>query len=367
MKSSVLSGLLGPIQKDSPLNSYGYALGVKNDRSLSRLRDMSVHRGHYSGTPSRFGAATDVAISQSALGRFFDHEEDIPPVGKLEWVLSSLNGGRLQALKKAALNDRTFLKDNIHISEEDRVGLAKGWADIFAGISSPETEELEERFSSQIAAYEHDGVKARAVLAQDLALFFENAKPGSARLVEERFNGFLKNRLAEDVLGSFGERGAEVSQALEQLFAGSQSDQALYIHERLNSLFLRMEAPRLDESLSFPVMNGPRDQDGGKNVKGAVFTFVDANNSRFRIEMTAGSDGFQTEGSVRANWVSDDLGSIEISFSKRPSLEKGSAPQAEGTLMAEAKWPVQGFWSVFPPMKAVGKGHSKGGGNDTKS
>ena len=330
MKSSVLSGLLGPIQKDSPLNSYGYALGVKNNMSLSRLRDMSTHYGHYSGTQSRFGSATDVSISRGALGRLFGHEEDIPPVGKLEWVLSSLNGGALQALKKAALNDRTFLKDEIRISEEDRVGLAKGWADIFSGVSSPESEELEERFSSQIAAYEHDGAKARAVLAHDLALFFENAQPGSARLVEERFNGFLKNRLAGDVLESLGERGAEVSQALDQLFEGAQSDQALYIRERLNSLFLRMEIPKIDESLSSSTMNGPRDQDGGKNVSGAVFTFVDANNSRFRIEMTAGSDGFQTEGSIRANWVSDDLGSLEISFSKYPSAEKEGVPQAEG-------------------------------------
>ena len=330
MKSSVLSGLLGPIQKDSLLNSYGYALGVKNNISLSRLREMGINRGNYGGVQSRFGSATDVTISRNALGKLFGHEADIPPVGKLEWVLSSLHGGALQALKKAALNGRTFLKDDIRISEEDRIGLAKGWADIFSGVSSPEAEELEEKFSSQIAGYEPDGVKARKVLAHDLALFFENAKPGSARLVEERFNGFLKNRLAGDILESLGDRGSEISRNLSQLFEGAQSDQALYIRERLNSLFLRMETPEIDESLSSPVMNGPRDQDGGKNVSGAIFTFVDANNSRFRIEMTTGSGGFQREGSIRANWVSDDLGSIEISFSKYPSVEKGDVPQAEG-------------------------------------
>ena len=80
-----------------------------------------------------------------------------------------------------------------------------------------------------------------------------------------------------------------------------------------------MEAPRLDDHF----YQGERVTRSRwrKNVKGAVFTFVDANNSRFRIEMTAGSDGFQTEGSVRANWVSDDLGSIEICF-QRPSLKR---------------------------------------------
>lgn len=332
MKSSLLSGLLGAIQKDSPLNSYGHALGVKKSLLLSRVQDVNGRPGGYDGAQSRFGSATDVAISHSALGKFLGHEEDMPPVGKIEWVLSSLNVGTLQALKKTALDDRTFLKDNVRISAEDRDGAAKGWADIFAGVSSPEAEEIEKKFASKLALHEYDEVKARAILARDLATFFDNAQPGSARFVEERFDTFLKNRLSQDILGSTGEEGIAVSRSLNQLFEGAQSEQALYIRERLNSLIIRMETPEIDDMLSSSVMNGIRDQDGGKNVSGAVFTLVDANNSRLRIEITAGPEGFQREGTLHANWVSDDLGSVELSFSKRPSYEEGEALQAEGMI-----------------------------------
>ena len=96
---------------------------VKNDRSLSRLRDMSSSWALRRDAVALWGC--------DRRGNFTECPRGFLTTRRISLLLASLSGfcrlsmGALQALKKAALNDRTFLKDNIHISEEDRAGLAK--------------------------------------------------------------------------------------------------------------------------------------------------------------------------------------------------------------------------------------------------
>lgn len=334
MKPSMLSGLLGPIQTGNLLALYGQGIGA-SARLLAAARNQAAMEG--AGTPgqnmsSRFGNASEVALSRSAIGKLLGQDVDVPPVGKLAWVTETLDSKALRALKRAVLNGQSFIDQKNEITDKDRTGEAKGWVDILSGINSAEAQAIEKSVAEQDTGTGNTGDDAQKTkLAQALGGFFTHATPGAGRLVEERLDGLLKTRMSAEILRSTGPDGTLVAKVMEQMFDGARSEEALYIRERLENLIVRMKSPQADLSMPTTATRNERDAQDGK--KGAVFTLVDANNARLRIELSTGPDGAKKDGSLQANWVSQDLGSIEIAFSRTAPESDDAPPQGEGRVI----------------------------------
>lgn len=332
MKPSMLSSLLGPLQTGNLLALYGQGVGASARLLAAARSQAAMEAGSNAGqNPSRFGNAAEVALSRSALGKLLGQDADISPTGKLTWVTETLDSKALRALKRAVLNGQSFISEKKEITETDRTGAAKGWVDILSGVSSAEAQAIEQKAEEQAPPGDGGEDAAKTRLARALGNFFANAAPGAGRLVEERLDGLLKTRMSSEILRSTGADGTLVEKIMSQLFEEARSEDALYIRERLESLIIRMKSPHVDPSMPTKATSNERGAQSEKNR--AVFTLVDANNARLRIELTTGPDGARKEGSLQANWVSQDLGSIEMTFSRIPPEKDGEPTQGEGRIV----------------------------------
>lgn len=121
------------------------------------------------------------------------------------------------------------------------------------------------------------------------------------------------------MLEATGADGKALNDFLGKFFEGTTSKEAAYIEDRLQGLLLRMKSPSRDLRIDLMAARSPA------NEKKNVFTLVDANNNRLRIEYSKGTDGSK-EGDLRVTYTGRDIGGVDMQLSKTAPVDEKSKP-----------------------------------------